>query len=104
MPSEKQQQIEKELLIILQQAEKIKENSDIQSATTEFLKKECDKLEEKAKDENLSFEEKELLSKQIRAMHGRLVNEVKTIESTIPTMDEMEKKLNHLIKLAKDIE
>jgi len=99
-----QQEIEKEILLILQQAEKLKENTDLQSATTEFLKNECQKLEERAKGENLSFEETELLSKQIVAMQARIGNEVNIIENEIPKMDEMQKKIDHLIELAKNLE
>lgn len=101
MPSEQQQKITEELLRILQEAEKLKENSDLQSETTEFLASECEKLESKTNDENLSFEEKELLSKQIVAMTKRLNNEVEIIESSIPKMDKLESKLDALIEEAK---
>lgn len=99
-----QQEIEKELLLILQQAQKLQESTDLQSATTEFLRKECEKLEERAKNENLSFQETELLSKQLVAMQARIVSEVEIIEKEIPKMDELQKKIDHLIKLAKTLE
>lgn len=103
MPSEKEQKIAEELLKILQEGEKLKESSDIQCATTEFLKKEAEKLEAKSKDDSLSFEEKELLAKQITAMQGRLQSEVKTIESGMPKLEALQNKINQLIEEAKKL-
>lgn len=92
----KKEEIEKQLVAVLEEANRLQEKCEIEMATAEFLKNEADKLLIKMSDESLTFDEKELLSKQMTAMHGRLESEVRRFEDGALQLIVLEKKLDYL--------
>jgi hypothetical protein len=95
----KKEDIEKQLIAVLSEADRLQEKSEIELKTAEFLKDEADKLLIKMEDKTLGFQERELLSKQMEAMHARLNREVKQFESGALQLQALEKKLDYLKEL-----
>lgn len=95
----KKEDIEKQLIEVLKEADCLQEKCEIEMKTAEFLKNEADKLLIKREDESLTFEQREELSKQMEAMHGRLNREVRQFENGALQLQALEKKLDYLKEL-----
>jgi hypothetical protein len=97
----KKEILEKELLKVLADANELKERADLEAATAEFLGKEADKLMVKMKDENTPFEQKEEISKQMDALHKRMMLEIAAFENDIPKLEALDKRMNELQLIVK---
>lgn len=96
-------EIEKQLQMVLSEAELLKEKSELDSETVDFLVKECDKLFSKVNNTDLDFEQKESLLKQMEALNQRLIRETQNIENDIPKMVDLENRLKMLSESSKEI-
>ena len=91
--------IEKQLVAVLEEANRLQEKSEVEMATAQFLQEQADKLLAQKDDESLTFEEREKLSKQLEAMYCRLQFEIKQFENGALQLMVLEKKLNYLKQL-----
>jgi hypothetical protein len=95
----KKEEIEKQLVAVLEEANRLQEKSELEMKTAEFLKTQADKLLAQRDNENLPFDEKERLSKQLEAMHGRIEHEIRQFEAGAAQLIALEKKLDYLKQL-----
>ena len=97
----KKEILEKELTKVLADANELKERADLEAATAEFLGKEADKLMIKMKDDSIPFDQKELIAKQMDALHQRMMIEIAAFENDLPKLDALDKRMNELQLIVK---
>jgi hypothetical protein len=97
----KKEILEKELTKVLADANELKERADLEAATAEFLGKEANKLMAKMKDDNIPFEQKEEISKQMDALHQRMRLEIAAFENDIPKLEALENRMAGLQLIVK---
>ena len=73
----------------------------MEAATAEFLGKEADKLMIKMKDDSIPFDQKELIAKQMDALHQRMMIEIAAFENDLPKLDALDKRMNELQLIVK---
>ena len=92
----KKEQLEIELNKLITELSVLEEQAVLETATTQFLGKETDKLLIKSKDSSLSFEEKERAHNQMTALQGRLSRETRALASDMRKLSELNNRFNYL--------
>lgn len=92
----KKEALEKELFTVLEEAQQLQEKSEMVLATAEFLRNEGDKLMRKFDDSSVSYEEKELIGKQMDALKLRVDHELRSFEADCPRLNYLENRLQEL--------
>ncbi len=92
----KKEEIEQELNQLALQIEKMYEKCQSELTTIQFLEKQSNELIEKDNNPLLTFEERELLYKQMNALHTRLLLEKEMVMSDTPKIEKMEERVQFL--------
>lgn len=86
--------LEKELLKVLDDAEKLKTTCEMELSTAEFLRKEANKLMENAY--KAPFDEKEDILNKLNALYGRIQHEIRSWEAGEEKLVVLDKRMNKL--------
>ena len=92
----KRKRLEAEIDSVMQEAANLQREAELEMSTAHFLRNEAKKLMRKMDSEDISFEEKEQIYKQMTALQGRLESEVRAWNNSLPKLDNLEKKLDNL--------
>lgn len=92
-------ELETELKKLMEQVTTIKERSEIERRTADFLANECNKIMIKANNPKLGYTEKEKVSKQMEALIKRMEFEVHHIHDDDAEMDRIGKRIEELSEL-----
>ena len=92
----KKEILEKELLKVLTEAKVLEEKSEMVFSTANFLRIETDKLIEKMEDDNIPYDEKEEIGKQLIALHKKIECEIRSLENDIPQTTALDDRMNKL--------
>jgi len=98
--SMKKEQMEIELNKVITELSLLEEQANLETATTQFLGKETDKLMIKVKDDSLSFEEKEQVYSQMAALQGRLTKETMLVAEDMRKLSTLHDRFNYLQTLS----
>lgn len=98
--SMKKEQLETELNELMTELCVLEEQTNLDSATIEFLGKETDKLLLKSKDESLSLEEREQIFNQMTALQGRLARETRKTVEGMTRLSELNGRLKYYQSLS----
>ena len=96
----KKQDIENQLLKVLEEAEILREKSELELDTANFLSSKADELFTKSKEPLISTKERDLLLKQMRSTYDRIEYEIKIVEKGQQELIVLEEKLENLKNLA----
>lgn len=100
----KKEEIEKQVTIILEKVNALEERCKIELATANFLREEADKLISRYNNENIGYEEKNNLSKQMESLYVRIQREIRSFEKSVAELDEVENEFDKLRSELKNME
>jgi hypothetical protein len=86
---------------ILNEVQRLEEDSQIRNATADFLGKQTDTLLTKSKT-TISFEEREGLAKQMDALHGRIQFEMAELIKSASRLTDLNMELDYYSKLSEE--
>ena len=88
--------LEKDLLTLLEEAERMNQQSELTLATAKFLRNEEQKLGAKIANDSLSDTEEVLLIKQIVALQKRIQQEIELFNADVPKIRALDERLEYL--------
>lgn len=92
----KREEIERELQKVLDDANELRHQSELELKTADFLQRQADALIERFEDPNTPFDEREKVYIQMEALHKKMTLELKMWEANLPKIEKLDERLNQL--------